>query len=99
MTATAESIQTATTLHRRRCIAAMLYERTKAGKRTTVRELAAAYGWNPRSINPIVRLMVDDPTETNYGLVVVKPAGQRTNTGGVTAATYCAVLHHKNENQ
>ena len=94
-----DRIRSANILHKRRCIAAFLHERTKQGKPTTIREIAAAYGWDPRHINSVVRSMVGEVIETTFGPVIVQHTGQRTSTGGVTANVYAAILHHKNQNQ
>lgn len=85
--------------HKRRCIAAYLHERTKQGKPTTIREAAAAYGWNPKHINSIVWGMIGDVIETTYGPVTVQHVGKRTSTGGVTANIYAAILHYEKSEQ
>ena len=94
-----DRIQTANAAHKRRCIAAMLHERTRAGKPTTIREIAAAYNWDANQVTTTVRLMVGEVIETTFGPVIVQHVGQRTSTAGVTANIYAAILHHEKTEQ
>jgi hypothetical protein len=96
MTEITQRIQTVNTSHKRRCIAAMLHERTRAGKPTTIREIATAYNWDANQVTTTVRLMVGEIVETAFGPVIVQHVGQRTSFAGVTANIYAAILHHEN---
>jgi len=94
-----QTIRAKTVLHRRRIIAAYLHERTKQGKPTTVREIEAATGYPASGVCSSLRLMMQEPTHTLYGDLIVKQTGQRTSSAGVTAMTWAAILHNQNQNQ
>ena len=92
--------QTILCLHRRRCIAAYIHERTKSGKPTTCRQVADAHGLNVNTTNSLLHLCMTEPTQTTYGAVIVVPVGKGTDPNGVTAMRYAAILHHeKSANQ
>ena len=87
--------QTTLCLHRRRCIAAYIHERTKSGKPTTCRQVADAHDLDVNTTNSLLRLCMTDPTQTTYGAVIVVPVGKGTDPNGVTAMRYAAILHHE----
>jgi len=87
--------QTELAIHRKRCIATMIHEQTRAGKPTTVRDVAMMYGWNVNRVNSLIRLCMAEPVETSYGMVLVVKSGQKTSPAGVSARTYAAILHHE----
>jgi len=86
--------QTQLAQHRKRCIAAFIHERTKAGKPTTCRQICAAYKWHPGPVNSLLHLLQIEPTQTTHGPVIVVPTGPQTDSAGVTCRTYAAILHH-----
>ena len=93
-------IQSQLTEHRKRCIAAFIHERTKAGKPTTCRQICAAHGWHHGTVNSLLHLLQVEPTQTTYGAVIVVPVGKGTDPNGVTAMRYAAILRHeKSANQ
>ena len=98
-TCTQNDDQTALSKHRRRCIAAFIYERTRHGKRTTCREVAAFLKVNPNTINSIIRRAQVEPTQISQGVVILVAMGKRTDTGGVKAETYAAIFHNQKSEQ